>query len=137
MIGGVGSVAVLVSDARKSAEWYKERLGFEIVGREGHAVFVRPKGTETPLIHLCARCEAWEDDEPGGRTGIWLSCGRVTVRKDEKSGLLIPASDPEDVKRTYLELKASGVEFSEELTTTKWGKYAIFKDPDGNEYEIS
>jgi len=49
----------------------------------------------------------------------------------------LPASNPEDVERTYFELKKNGVEFSEGLTTTDWGKYAILRDPDGNEFEIS
>ena len=50
---------------------------------------------------------------------------------------VFPASEPKDVKKTYLELKKNGVEFSEGLTTMSWGKYAIFRDPDGNEFEIS
>jgi catechol 2,3-dioxygenase-like lactoylglutathione lyase family enzyme len=137
MISGVGSVAVLVADARRSAEWYVEKLGFEIVGKEGHGVFVSPKGSRTPLIHLCARCDAWGEDRPGGRTGIWLSCGSVTFRKDEKTGSVFPVSAPADVESTYADLKEKGVEFAEGLTTMKWGKYAILKDPDGNEFEIS
>ena len=137
MITGVGSVAILVEDARKSAEWYREKLGFEIVGIEGHAVFVKPKGPQSLLLHLCGRCDAWEDDHPGGRTGIWLQCGDLTMRRAEKTGQLLPTSNPEDVERVYFELKNNGVEFSEELTTTDWGKYAIFRDPDGNEFEIS
>ena len=136
MITGTGSVAVLVEDARKSARWYSEKLGFEIVGIEGHTVFVRPKGSKT-LLHLCGRCDAWEGDKPGGRTGIWLQCGRTVIRKDERTGLTIPASRPEDVARTYRELKKKGVKFSEEITTTSWGKYAVLKDPDGNLFEIS
>lgn len=137
MIAGVGCVAILVNDAKKSAEWYREKLGFEIVEAEGHAVFVKPKGSQTSLLHLCGRCEAWENDRPGGRTGVWLYCGEISYHKDEKSGQLVPASKPEDVETTYMELKKKGVEFSEELTTTDWGKYAIMKDLDGNEFEIS
>lgn len=136
MITGTGSVAVLVEDARKSAQWYHDKLGFEIVGIEGHTVFVRPKGS-TMLLHLCGRCDAWENDKPGGRTGIWLQCGRMVVRRDRKTGLVTPASRPEDVEKTYHELKKMGVDFAEELTTTKWGKYALLKDPDGNIFEIS
>jgi catechol 2,3-dioxygenase-like lactoylglutathione lyase family enzyme len=135
MITGVGSVAILVRDAKKSAEWYRDKLGFEVVGIEGHTVFVRPKGSEL-LLHLCGRCDSWENDRPGGRTGVWLRCGGVTLRR-ENSGQVLPASNSENVERTYLELKRNGVEFSEELTTTDWGKYAILKDPDGNEFEIS
>ena len=59
------------------------------------------------------------------------------MRKDERTGLVTPASRPEDVERTYLEMKKKGVEFSEELTATDWGKFAIFRDLDGNEFEIS
>jgi len=136
MINGVGSVAVLVEDARKSAQWYRDKLGFEIVGIEGHTVFVRPRGSRT-LLHLCGRCDAWEQDRPGGRTGIWLQCGNVVVRRDKKTGLVTPVSRPEDVEKAYRDLKKKGVEFSEELTTTSWGKYAILKDPDGNLFEIS
>ncbi len=136
MITGVGSVAVLVTDARKSAQWYHDKLGFEIVGTEGHTVFVRPKGSNS-LLHLCGHCGDWEDDRPGGRTGIWLQCGKMVVRKGEKTGLVTPASRPEDVERTHRELKGKGVEFSEELRTTSWGKMAILKDPDGNLFEIS
>jgi lactoylglutathione lyase len=137
MITGVGSVAVLVHDAKKSAVWYRDRLGFEIVGIEGHTVFVKPKSSQAPLLHLCERCESWEQDKPGGRTGIWLQCGEITIRKDDRTGRVLPASNPENVERTYLELKKNGVEFSEELTATDWGKYAILRDPDGNEFEIS
>jgi catechol 2,3-dioxygenase-like lactoylglutathione lyase family enzyme len=137
MITGVGSVAVLVHDAKKSAAWYRDRLGFEIVGIEGHTVFVKPKGSQALLLHLCERCDSWEQDQPGGRTGIWLQCGEITIRKDTGTGRVVPASNSDNVERTYFELKKNGVEFSEELTTTNWGKYAILKDPDGNEFEIS
>lgn len=137
MIAGIGSVAVLVREPKKSAQWYHEKLGFEIVGEEGHAVFVRPLGAGSVLLHLCGRCDAWEDDKPGGRTGIWFQCGEITIHKGAKTGRVLPASRPEDVERTYLELKKLGVDFSEELTATNWGKYALFRDPDGNEFEIS
>ena len=54
-----------------------------------------------------------------------------------KTGYVIPASKPQNVEETYHELKKNGVEFSQELTTNAWGKMAVFKDPDGNEFEIS
>ena len=137
MITGVGSAAILVRDARKSAQWYREKLGFEIVGIEGHVVFVRPNGSQGALLHLCERCDDWGNDQPGGRTGIWLRCGELTLRKDERTGRTIPASNPANVEKTYSELKKNGVEFSQELTSTSWGKMAILRDPDGNEFEIS
>ncbi|MDA4116798.1 MAG: VOC family protein [Thaumarchaeota archaeon] len=137
MITGVGSVAVLVHNAKKSAAWYRDNLGFEIVGSQGHTVFVKPRGAQSLMLHLCERCDAWEDDLPGGRTGIWLQCGEVTIRKDKKTGRVLPSSRPEDVESAYHELKKKGVKFSEELTTVEWGKYAILRDLDGNEFEMS
>ena len=134
---GIGSVAVLVKDAKNSAEWYHDKLGFEIVGVEGHTVFVRPRGPQSVLVHLCERCDDWGDDRPGGRTGIWLQCGELTFRKDERVGRVIPASNPDEVEKAYFDQKSKGVEFSEELTSTSWGKYAIMRDPDGNEFELS
>lgn len=136
MITGVGAVAVLVRDARASAQWYHEKLGFEIVSQEGHAVFVRPAHSSFPLLHLCAECDSWDGDRPGGSTGIWLPCGAITFRK-AKSGELLPASDPKEVEGTYHELQARGVRFKHDLKITSWGKMAAFLDLDGNEFEIS
>ena len=66
-----------------------------------------------------------------------LASGEVVFRTDVEAGMVLPASKPEDVERTYRELKRKGVEFSQDLTTTSWGKMAILKDLDGNEFEIS
>jgi len=136
MISGVGSVAILVHDAKISAEWYRDKLGFEIIENQGHSVFVKPTGSQTLLIHLCGKCHAWEKDQPGGRTGIWFQCGGRVMFRLEK-GQIIPCSEPENVEKTYFELKENGVEFVEDLAVTNWGVQAIFRDPDGNEFEIS
>jgi len=57
--------------------------------------------------------------------------------RDKKTGRFIPTSWPENIEMTYSELKRRGVKFSEELTSMSWGKYAILRDLDGNEFEIS
>ena len=137
MISGIGSVAVLVNDARRSAEWYRDKLGFEIVVMEGHSVFVKPQGSSFPLVHLCGKCHDWGNDKPGGRTGIWLNCGKIIFHKRKDSEQMIPASDPANVEETFQELRRKGAEFSTDITTTDWGKMAILRDPDGNELELS
>jgi uncharacterized glyoxalase superfamily protein PhnB len=136
LISGVGSISVLSRDPHKLAKWYQDKLDFEIVGNEGHSVFVRAKGSDI-LIHLCGECDSWEKDTPGGRTGVWFHCGKVKLNRHEKTGQLLPASDPAEVEKTYHDLKSRGVEFSEELKDMSWGKYAIMKDLEGNEFEIS
>jgi lactoylglutathione lyase len=118
MLTEISSVPVLVNDAEKSAKWYSEKLGFE-ANVQGHWVTVKPKGSRT-VIHLCEKFKdgsipkEWEDDRPGGNTGIGFYS--------------------DDQKKTYEELKAKGVEFKKELHTEWFGTYAIFKDPDGNEF---
>jgi len=117
MILELATVAVSVSrPAKKAAEWYRDKLGLEIGGEaEGHWVVVAPKGkTGTPKgpwygIHLC------EEDKPEpGNTGILFLT--------------------KDIEATCKELKAKGVRFTHELTKEAWGTYAMFADPDGNEF---
>lgn len=43
----------------------------------------------------------------------------------------------DDVHRTYQELVARGVEFVESPQKQPWGTFAVFKDPDGNQFVLS
>ncbi len=103
------SVAVMVSDGKKSAAWYKEKLGFE-TSVEGHWVTAWPRGAPWKL-HLC------EGELEPGLTGI----GFYT----------------DDVKKTVEELKKKGVTFAKGYTKSEWGEDAQLSDPDGNIIWIS
>ena len=98
------SIAVMVSDAKKSAAWYKEKLGFESSVMD-HWVTVGPKGTNWK-IHLC------EGELEPGNTGI--------------------AVYSDDVKGAVDDLKKKGVKFAQDYKKSSWGESAQFKDPDGN-----
>lgn len=104
------SVAVMVSDGKKSAKWYKEKLGFETSTEIEHWVTAWPKGASWKL-HLCKG-----KLEPGN-TGI----GFYT----------------DDVEKVVAALKKKGVKFSMDYTKTEWGEMAQFDDPDGNVFWIS
>ena len=95
----------MVKDAKKSARWYKEKLGFE-TSVEEHWVTVWPKGASSKF-HLC------EGELEPGNTGIGLYCG--------------------DVRKTASELKKRGVAFTTGVTTEEWGTHATPRDPNGNE----
>ena len=41
-----------------------------------------------------------------------------------------------DINDTYEELVAKGVEFPESPRKELWGRWAVFKDPDGNTYGL-
>ncbi len=105
------TIALVVSDAKKSAKWYTEKLGFEIRDHQGHWITVAPK-KENFAFHLC---EGFYPLEPGN-TGI--SFTTKDAKKEEES------------------LRKLGVQFTTPTTKEDWGTYAMFKDPDGNEFYI-
>jgi lactoylglutathione lyase len=108
MINNMASVAVVVSDAKRAADWYTKTLGLELTASEKHWVVVRAKGSSTG-IHLCQGPPL----EPGN-TGILFEC--------------------DDVQKTYAELSSRGVVFTKPPKDEGWGLYAMFRDPDGNEF---
>ena len=105
-----GSVAVVVSDGKRSAQWYQEKLGFEVRDSKGHWIAVAPKGAKL-VIHLCEGDEL----EPGN-TGI--------------------AFYAKDVQKEEETLRKKGVEFTSPTKKESWATNAMFKDPDGNEFWI-
>ncbi len=106
----IADVAVVVKDAKETARWWEEKLGFSVhtVGPErGHAITVAPPG-DRYLIHLC---EGFEPVDPGN-TGIAF----VTDDLETQVGRMV----------------AAGVNFPEPMRTGSWGGRAKFADPDGN-----
>ncbi len=107
MVSKEFSVAVSVSDPKKTAKWFVDAVGFES-SAEGHWVLVWPKGASSK-IHLC------EGDPDPGNTGIAF----YTVGAAEKAK----------------EMKKKGVKFTEDVAKTQWGgTQGMFADADGNEY---
>ncbi len=110
MIKSIFSVAVVVSNAKKSAKWFEDMLGFEVRDKEGHWITVAPKKSKN-VLHLCQSKEL----EPGN------------------TGILFLA---DDLEATYKKLKQNGVKFTEKLTKEDWGAHAKFSDPDGNVFSL-
>jgi catechol 2,3-dioxygenase-like lactoylglutathione lyase family enzyme len=105
----LADVAVVVSDAKASAAWWREKLGFAVhnLGGSGHAWLVAPPGDRF-VLHLC---EGFAPVEPGN-TGIAF------------------VTDEAEALATRME--AAGVAFPEPLRKEPWGSTAKFADPDGN-----
>jgi catechol 2,3-dioxygenase-like lactoylglutathione lyase family enzyme len=104
----LADVAVTVSDAKVSAEWWKEKLGFAVhtIGPPGsHAIVVAPPGDRF-VLHLCAGFEPVD----GGNTGIAFLTDDFAgqVRRMERSGV------------TFVDPPKSN------------SRMAKFADPDGN-----
>jgi predicted enzyme related to lactoylglutathione lyase len=102
------SVAVVVSDAKKSAKWFEAKLGFGSSVRS-HWVLAWPRGSESK-IHLC---EGFGKPGPGN-TGI--------------------AFYAKGAEKLAEKMKARGVKFTREMRKADWGTHGMFADPDGNEY---
>ena len=100
--------AVTVRSARKTAQWWQEKVGFAVhtIGTTGHAVLVAPPG-DPFVLHLC---EGIEPVEPGN-TGI--------------------AFVTDEIEPLVRRMEAAGVAFPEPLAPGPWPR-AKFADPDGN-----
>ena len=109
MISKNFTTAIVVSDGKKAAKWYKDKLGFQ-VELEGHWVTAWPKGSACKF-HLC------EGELEPGNTGIGFYS--------------------DDIKKDIAALKKKGVKFSKDYTKTEWGEFAMFDDPDGNTFWIN
>lgn len=111
------SVAVVVSDRKKSVEWYTVNLGLDLVQDLGHWVTVGRKG-RPGLIHLCQTSEVGLPDRPEpGLTGIELNLKG-------------------DFQAACAALEANGVSFRKGPTRESWGWWAGVVDPDGNEITL-
>ncbi len=111
------SVAVVVSDRKKSMEWYTKNLSLDLVQDMGHWVTVGRKDG-SGLIHLCQTSEIGMDERPEpGLTGIELNV-------------------PGDFQAACAALAANGVRFRKGPTKESWGWWAGVLDPDGNELTL-
>jgi catechol 2,3-dioxygenase-like lactoylglutathione lyase family enzyme len=101
--------AIVVTNAKESARWWKEKVGFGVheVGSGGHAVMVAPPGDRF-VLHLCEGFGAVE----AGNSGI--------------------AFVTDEIETMVKGMEAAGVAFPEPLTKESWGSFAKFADPDGN-----
>jgi lactoylglutathione lyase len=110
LIKRISTAAIVVRDEKKAKEWYRDKLGFEVKSDEDHWVTVAPRGARGgPQLHLCKT----KPLEPGN-TGI--------------------AFYVDDLDKTYAELTKKGVKFAKKPVDEGWGRYAMLKDPDGNEF---
>ena len=105
----LADVGISVSDAKASAQWWKDKVGFAVQVLPGadHAVLVAPPGDRF-ILHLC---EGFEPVDPGN-TGVAF----VTT----------------ETERTVAGMVEHGVRFTEPLRLESWGGMAKFADPDGN-----
>jgi lactoylglutathione lyase len=113
MVTGMKNVVVFVRDFDAAKRFYKEQLQLPLV-QESQAIMEFFPGGATLGVAL-----AMHDDARklvGRHTGITL-----TVK---------------EIDKLCRQLAVAGVLFAEPLETTPWGKMAVVKDPDGNQFAL-
>lgn len=110
---------LLVTDLKRSCEFYCKKLGFSVVFSYGSPSYYAQVGRDGARLNL--RC-------------VDRSLIESTVRDREKllsASLTVATAD--EIKQLFLEFQSAGVTFDETLKRQPWGaKTFVVKDPDGN-----
>jgi catechol 2,3-dioxygenase-like lactoylglutathione lyase family enzyme len=105
-------ISVPVTDQEKSKAFYRDVLGFtllrdEPMGPSGRWIQLAPPGCSTTIALV-----SWFDNmKPGGLQGVMLNST--------------------DIVADHQTLSARGLVLSK-IEQQPWGRYTMFKDPDGN-----
>jgi predicted enzyme related to lactoylglutathione lyase len=116
MILQIATQAVYVSDQAAAEKFWTARVGFELRAKHqmGNGLFwleVAPRGAQTCLVIYPRSLMAdWQTRRPS----IVFIC--------------------DNLEETHSEMRARGVEIGMPPTKMKWGTFASFRDPDGNEF---
>jgi catechol 2,3-dioxygenase-like lactoylglutathione lyase family enzyme len=118
MITHVKFVSIPTADQDRSLAFYTEKLGFKVVTDQpfdGNQRWIelRVGGSDTRFVLF----NMDDGPKPGSSFNGALAC--------------------DNVERTYDELTARGVDFVAPPQKQPWGTFAIFKDPDGNQFVMS
>jgi predicted enzyme related to lactoylglutathione lyase len=119
MIKRIKFVSIPVADQNRALDFYTEKLGFTII-------------TDQPFDEK----QRWiELRVPKAETRVVL----FTAEGEEKRiGTFMNMSyECDDIDETYEGLRKRGVEFEGPPQNQAWGKFAIFKDSEGNRFIVS
>jgi catechol 2,3-dioxygenase-like lactoylglutathione lyase family enzyme len=105
-------VSVPVSDQEQSKQFYRDVLGFDLLRED-------PMGPGQKWIQLAPK---------GCSTTIALVTWFETMRPGGLQGVMLNSSD---IERDHADLTQRGLALTE-IKQEPWGRYSMFKDPDGN-----
>ena len=119
MITRVKFVGIPVRDQDRALAFYRDKLGFRVA-------------TDQPFNEK----QRWiELKIPNAETGVVLF---TPDGHEDRIGTFFNGSIAcDDVRKTFAELKARGVEFTSEPKSEHWGTFATFKDSEGNSFVLS
>lgn len=119
MISHVKFISIPTADQDRALKFWTERVGFQVFTDQPFDA--QQRWIELRIGSSDTRVVLFVFDDSGLKPGMMFN------------GAL--ASD--NVEQTYQELVAKGVEFTAPPTKQHWGTFAMFKDPDGNQFLLS
>ena len=110
---------LLVTDIKRSCEFFREKLGFSLVFSYGRPPYYAEVGRDAARLNL--RC-------------IQRPVIESTVRDQEQLlSVSMTVATADEIKLLFLEFQSAGVAFHQTLKKQPWGaKNFVVKDPDGN-----
>ena len=132
MITKMNHASIFVLDQDSAYDFYVNKLGFTVntdadMGPGKRWLTVNPP--DQPDLELTLM--------PIGTGMMFDEDSAATMRELVKNGTFgFGAFECADVRATYEELKAKGVEFSKPPTEEFWGWNALFKDDSGNWFSL-
>jgi catechol 2,3-dioxygenase-like lactoylglutathione lyase family enzyme len=110
---------LLVTDIKRSCEFFREKLGFSPVFSYGDPPYYAQVGRDAARLNL--RCVKGPFIESRVREPEELLSVSMTV------------ATADEIKLLFLEFQSAGVTFQQTLTKQPWGaRNFVVKDPDGN-----
>jgi predicted enzyme related to lactoylglutathione lyase len=119
MISHLKFVSIPTRDQQRALEFYTEKLGFAVATDQQFDA--QQRWIELRIANSSTRVVLFTPEGHEDRIGSFFN-GSFAC---------------DDAVETYRQLKARGVEFASEPQKQPWGTYAIFKDPDGNQFVVS
>jgi predicted enzyme related to lactoylglutathione lyase len=119
MITHVKFVGIPTKDQARALKFYTEQLGFEV--STDQPFDDRQRWIELRIAHSQTRVVLFTPEGHESRIGTFFN-GSLAC---------------DDVHATYRQLRQRGVEFLGEPQAQPWGTFAMFKDPDGNQFVLS
>ena len=115
-INRIAIISLPVADQQVAKAFYTETLGFTVIRdnpfeNEQRWIELAPPGAATTITLV-----TWFPDMPAG-----------SIR-----GLVL---DTDNIAEAHESLKTRGLDISP-IETAPWGQFALFKDPDGNGWEL-
>ncbi|MGO9946165.1 MAG: VOC family protein [Steroidobacteraceae bacterium] len=119
MITQLKFVGIPTKDQDRALKFYTEKLGFDVATDQ---VFdEKQRWIELRVANSATRVVLFTPDGHESRIGTFFN-GSFAC---------------DDVAATYRQLTARGVEFVSGPEKQPWGEFAVFKDPDGNQFVLS